>query len=347
LSTLHRTRTFALIAGVVLAACGGNAGAERALYVAPDGDDANDGLSLAAPLATLSRAHELVDLPAHGDHQIYVRGGRYHGQSVGWVKHSATSSITIEAYAEETPVFDGIRDGHMQPFFIYVSMGRGGCSNVTIRGLTIRHYLHWGVVLGDSSGEAASWSGCNLIENNVLEKIGDLYLPPPYICSSTQRGYAAIMLENSGNNVIRNNVFENIENCRGAEAFMHAVYLYHGSSNNRIYANYISMTSGDTMRVRDASNDNHFYGNHAERSGTHGFIAGWRNISIGERPSSGNIVENNIVILPYPAFESIELICRSKRGVCDESTFIDRGQAYFDAGRASRPWLRWLRSLFR
>jgi hypothetical protein len=336
----HWNRIVVLLLGLLLVAGSSDALAARVLYIAPNGSDSNDGLNPDSALATLQRAQQLVDLTAHGDHTIYVRGGTYRGQSVWWGKHSSDHSITLAAYEDEAPIFDGILHGQMQPYFIHLGAGRNQCTNFTIRGLTIRHYLHWAVLLGDASGGASTWSGCNLVEDNIFQRNGDLYLPPPYECSNSQRGYGAIILENSGDNVIRNNLIMNSENCAGAEAFMHAVYLQHGSSRNEVHGNYISMTSGDTLRVRNGSNDNHFRNNHAARSGAYGFVAGWRNTEIDERPSSGNLVEHNVVVLPYPAFRSIALICRNRKGVCDESTYIDRGQKYFRGGRGFGRWWR-------
>lgn len=72
-------------------------------YVAPDGDDANDG-SESAPFGTIQRAH---DAAGPGD-LIYLRGGTYHpSDTTVFTKEGTTSApIVLRAYPGESPVID-------------------------------------------------------------------------------------------------------------------------------------------------------------------------------------------------------------------------------------------------
>lgn len=304
--------------------------AARSLYVAPNGNDSNDGLSPGSALATLDRAHALVDFAAYGDHTIYIRGGTYRGVSVKWTKTSPDHKLIIRAYNNEQPVFDGINAGEMAPYFFGLLGGDNQCTNVTIRDLKIRHYLHYGILL---SARSSGWQGCNTIENNEFLENGDLYLPSPLTCSDELMGYGTIDLVNSRYNVIRNNVIVKSEDCATNAAHMHALYLAHGSSHNKIYNNYIAMTSGDPMRVRDASNNNHFYNNYVDTSGRYAFISGYSNTSKNEQTSRDNVIENNTITFPYPSFSSIALTCTSSP--CDNSHFVDRGQRFFYGVKAA------------
>lgn len=311
--------TTLLIALLLIGVGTGDAMAARVLYVATNGSDSNDGSSTSTPLATLQKANDKVDF-AQGHHTIYVRGGTYYGQRVRWSKHSDQNNVTIAAYKNENPKFDGIKNGVIQQHFLALVGGTNKRSNVTIRGLTIRNYRQWGIIIGLSG----DWLGGNVIEDNVFQNIGDRFLPPPLQCSSTTRGFAVIAIEQSGDNIVRNNIMVNAENCPANARFMHAVYLQHGGSNNQVYGNYVSITSGDPFKVRNGSSYNHFYDNYVTRSGDRAFLLSCS--EAGESSSWENVIENNVITFPYPAVSSIVLTwnCNSI-----PTTFIDRSQKFF------------------
>jgi hypothetical protein len=312
-----------LVVGVLLAGLyvAPEAHAARTLYVATNGSDNNSGLSTSAPLATLTKAHEKVNLPAYGDHTIYIRGGTYIGESVNWSKHSDVHSVTISAYQNERPVFDGIKNGTMASYFLAIVSGANKASNVTVRGLTVRHYLNWAIMIG----LWGDWLGANVIEDNIFEEIGDKFLPAPMQCSSTLRGYAVVAIEESGSNIIRNNVMVNSENCPNAEKYMHAVYLQHGASNNQVYDNFVSITSGDPFKVRNGSSYNEFFDNYVTRSGDRGFLLSCS--EPGESSSWGNVVDNNVITFPHPGATSYLSLTWNCNSI--PSTFIDNGQRFF------------------
>lgn len=305
-----------------------NAIAARVLYVATNGSDSNNGLSVSTPLATLEGAEANVNF-ANGDHTIYLRGGTYYGQEVRWTKHSDQHNVTIASYQNETPKFDGIQNGVMRPFFFALVGGKNKPSNVTIRGLTIQNYLHWAIIIGLSG----DWLGGNVIEDNVFENIGDRFLPPSLQCSGSLRGYAVVAIEESGDNVVRNNVMANAENCPANAQYVHAVYLQHGSSNNQVYDNFVSITSGDPFKVRNGSNNNQFYGNYVTRSGDRSFLLSCS--ESGESSSWGNIVEDNVITFPYPGIHPFGSIVLTRNCNSIPTSFVDRGQKFFYAYKSS------------
>ena len=308
---------------VALLAAANDAKAARVLYVATNGNDSNNGLSTSAPLATMQKAHSKIDLDTYGDHVVKIRGGTYYGQSAYWTKHSNAHQVTIEAYKNELPTFDGIKNGAMQTYFLALDGGQNSPSNVTIRGLRIRNYRRFGIAIGFGG----QWLGSNTIENNVFEKIGDRFLPSSQPCTpgdSGTRGYAAILIDNSGSNIVRDNVMVNIENCSINAKYIHGLYIQDSSSNNQIYDNYISLSSGDPFKVRDGSNNNVFHDNYVTRAGDTGFLLLCG--EPGEAPSTGNAIDQNVVTFPYPPRSSIALIYKCNN-VNDQA--IDLGQRFF------------------
>ena len=302
-------------------------GAARDLYVAVEGSDLNVG-SEALPLASLQAALDQVDIAAHGDHTIFVRGGTYYGQTVNWKKHSPDHRITISAYPNETVIFDGIRNGEIQTLFFALSRGTGVDSNVTIRGLTVRNYLSWAVFIG----YGGDWLGGNVIEDNIFYNIGDRFLPPGKSCNLEQAGFAVVALEETGGNLIQNNVFAHAENCPMNARLMHAVYLQHGASGNEISANRVYWSSGDPFKVRNGSSDNVIVDNYALYSGDHAFLLSCSEAN--EAPSWRNAVADNRIAYPYAPGGRLDVTTN-----CNSSptTFIDRGQALFLAAEGASP----------
>ena len=77
-------------------------------YVSPSGDDANDGMSLATPFATISKG--ISNLQA-GD-TLHVRGGdHYVPQKIEMYTTKGTTEkpITIKSYSNETAIIKGCR----------------------------------------------------------------------------------------------------------------------------------------------------------------------------------------------------------------------------------------------
>ena len=73
-------------------------------YVATDGDDSRDGITLATPLATLQKA---IGMASAGD-TIHIRGGIYRQQVTATTGGgTADAYLTIQAYGDEKPVFKG------------------------------------------------------------------------------------------------------------------------------------------------------------------------------------------------------------------------------------------------
>lgn len=294
----------------------------RNIYIATTGDDGNDGLTINTPMKTLAEAHALVNFGGNLDNVIHIRGGTYEGESINWTNTHENFSVTIGSYEDEEPIFEGLG----KSVLIKTLKTDGKPTNLIIDGLTIRHYIQYAIRFGSANTPQGSNSK-NIVSNNTFEEIGNLY--DTGNCADC-KGFAAVDMFNSDENVIKGNIFSNIENTYTDRSAMHAVYFAHNSSNNKFYNNYINMTSGDPIRVRDDSNNNEIYDNYVTHSGFEAFISPYK--GEGEKSCSGNMIDNNTVTFSYPSSNSIELIHYSKD---PGSTYIDNGQTFFHGSRST------------
>ncbi len=300
------------------------------LYVAPDGTDGSEG-TCENPLASLNGAHKWIkqhDPNVTEDYLIYVREGRYLKHAVGWSVTSTDHTITIEAYPGETPVFDG--EGSRVWFSLKARPG--ACTNIHIRGLTIREYVSYAILLHGDRSKRSRWNGCNVVADNVFIKIGNRYNTAN--CRGCT-GYGAIDAVNSRYNTFEDNVFHRIENNKEDARLMHAVYLAHSSSNNVVQSNYVSFCSGDPIKTRDGSNYNEILENYLDRSGFRTFIVDWP--SNGEEPSTGNVVADNLLTFPHhwsPESKIPATMCRESCSKYD--SFHNLGQLLHDGRKVRR-----------
>ncbi|MBX2972198.1 MAG: right-handed parallel beta-helix repeat-containing protein [Flavobacteriales bacterium] len=77
-------------------------------YVAPTGNDSNNGTSQSTPWRTLARVQQYSSSAAAGDQVLFQRGGTYTGQLSWYGSGTAAANITIGAYGTgELPVISG------------------------------------------------------------------------------------------------------------------------------------------------------------------------------------------------------------------------------------------------
>lgn len=275
------------------------------LYLAPDGDDTNDGLSPDSAILTLERAQEvLVAARPDRDVEVRVASGTYYNQRVRWhfTMPENTIKFTREEGARERPVFDGCpgegalpQDCRGGTWFI-LEADRGERTNIHFNYLQVMRYGTAISFEGNRDAEHRS-NGGNRVNGSYFREIGNVFntdLPP-----ST----AAIRLVNSDNNEFFNNHFVNIENVDRGARLIHALYVAHGSSNNTIARNRFLNVSGDAIRLRDASNDNTITRNRIVRAGRVGFSDWYCDHEARsdctkrepECPSWGNVFRDNVL----------------------------------------------------
>jgi hypothetical protein len=226
------------------------------LYLAVDGNDANDGLSSSKPLATLQRAHDLLAKRLSAEPAravVHVAPGRYRGQTVRWSFSMRDYPIVIQGDRRNRPIFDGKASGKeqgRQDEFLNIVRDRrpdDGPSNIQVRGLQIENYLEAIWIRGSRSQEPAytASDGRNVIEDNRIVDIGGAFVERGK-GRERRDAHGAILVRGSRGNIIRNNEFVNITNDSAFPADystyggLHAIYVMRFSSGTIIEGNSFS-----------------------------------------------------------------------------------------------------------
>lgn len=294
------------------------------LFVAHAGDDAADGRTIDAPLATLEGAQNRLRsyLPAI-DRDVEIRlsyddGAPYEGHEVVWTHTSPDHTVSFMPTDYQVgmglddiqgrPLFDGksicdskapATDSSGGEFckFLVVETETSAASRVRFYYLSIRNYTTTGIGL-HQSGE-----GQNVIEGCRFERIGNLYFP------DQRAGYTAIGIGDSDHNQIRNNRFVDIRDKPGDEKYMHAVYMNVTSSYNTISDNSALRVSGDPIKVRHYSNHNLIEHNTLEYAGVAGFLD-WPEGGRHECFSWENVIKHNTLRCGYDGSQSATIKLR-------------------------------------
>jgi hypothetical protein len=241
------------------------------LYVAPGGDDAKTGLSLADAVLTLKRVHAIVAQSKPGrDVEVRIAPGRYHGQKVTWTYTMPDHRITFMPLNNDKnrPVYDGcLVENVTEPstqcpggtWFILDHAG-GTETNLHFEYIRVERYGTAISLNGNRNAEATS-NGSNRLFGCYFWNIGNGFNPA--LAAST----AAVRLVNSDDNEIINNHFVDIINASSG-GLLHAIYAAHMSDRNLIQANRFERGTGDPVRIRDYSNDNRILANRFIKIGT-------------------------------------------------------------------------------
>lgn len=294
------------------------------VHLAPDGNDSNDGASLAHAVATLKRAVELAagQLKLSKASSILVHPGTYRGQSVvinGNILQGSLEIIGQAKKAVDFPVF--VDDGRGQTWLtLKSSIGRS--TGLTIQGLEIRDYST-AISLEGNREESSAYNSGTTIRRNIFRNIGSISTTNDVLST------AAVRFINSKNNLVEFNYFRTIRNKTSCGA-LHALYLAHFSSGNKIASNTFDDLCGSVIKLRDRSNDNVIEDNkiaHVEKAPV---IEEWFcdmgarkdcTKKIGECPSTGNVQGGN-VLKDSDQSEMVSVIGgRSQRAWCSSDDF--------------------------
>lgn len=269
------------------------------IHLAPNGNDTRSGSSRELAVATLGRAFDLaLSDPRRRTEpmRILVGPGVYLGQSVvldgGRLGYDVTV-LGMAADPKDFPVFRG--DGELVTW-LTVQSDRGHRTGLTIQALVVEEYATAISLEGHRDGKERFNAGTT-IRRNVFRNIGSIAL------KRDQLSTAAIRFVNSRDNVVENNYFRTIRNRKEKECgALHALYLAHFSSGNKIHDNTFDNTCGSVVKFRDRSNDNRVEDNRFIRIDHVPAVEEWFcdkdarkdcTKRLGECPSTGNVQRRN------------------------------------------------------
>ena len=113
-------------------------------YVAPYGDDANDGAGVDSPWRTIGKAAQSL---VAGD-TVFIRAGTYHERVAPLASGAAGSHITYAAYPGEAVTIDGAGVDVPDYCGLFDLAGR---DYVRVTGLRVINSMYYGIVADDSS----------------------------------------------------------------------------------------------------------------------------------------------------------------------------------------------------
>ncbi len=265
------------------------------IYVSPTGNDSNDGAA-ETPLRSLQKALDIAYAQS-ADSNIDVRigNGIYMGQSaiVNLKEDIPRVTIVGELKDGKRPIF---AKGKKNRYWLRINANRGQETKLSIKNLEIRDYFAALLLFGNRDNIKMGNYGSH-IENNIFRRIGST---PQTSTGALSTG--VLILANSSKNIVINNQFLDIENATGCGA-LHALYIAHFSSKNKISNNLFKNTCGSPVKLRDRSNENLVSDNRFEEIIGVPSIQEWfcdkdfkKNYctkKLGECPSTGNIIRNN------------------------------------------------------
>ena len=296
---LTRYRRLLLIGMLAASACGAvavhAAGEPLALYVSPKGDDGADGKSEAKPLGTLGKALRAYESSCSSrSTRITLAAGSYGKERLRL--RSVPCALEIGSsggYAQ----FDGGGDG------TWFTLATPGAKQIelTIRGIEVVNY-QTAISINGNRNDPDGWIGGVRILQNRFRRIGSFR-------DGQQPSTAAVRLVNARGVLIEGNLFETIRNVKQCGG-LHSVYIAHYSSDNKIVGNTFVDGCGETVKVRDSSNNNLVEGNRFSRQeGSALLLDSYCDASAGadctkaesECPSWNNVFRENTIEGPRPA----------------------------------------------
>jgi hypothetical protein len=284
-----------LMIAALLGPTGAVMAAEAVVYVSPTGNDAGKGGTEADAVATIQRAVKLAEAMPAGTTlaKIVLKPGTYKAQSFETRGHRENVPILITSGNGGSAVFDG--DGQGGTWMTLKPRG-GNPSNIRIERIGVTNY-ETVIDVDGNRNKPELWAGGLEIRDNHFSRVGDISRV------GAKPSTAAIRLVNSDRNVIVKNTFTEIRN-NDRCPLLHALYVAHGSTDNRIEENLFENSCGDAVRFRDRSDNNVVRKNRFVDAWSRSPVSDWfcnpaqrSNCTKeeGECPSFNNVVENNEV----------------------------------------------------
>lgn len=288
------------------------------IYLSPTGVDSADGLTPNTPIKTLAEAQQVIlVLNPDTDVEIRIKQGVYLAPQTDWSTYIPGHTISFMPVDYQygmngtqlagRPIF---RSPGGADWWMYVSPSpppADGTLGLRFYYLQVELYNNGLMLRGryatDVNGirQPTTGAGGNTVYGMSFLKLGTKW------SGMSSYGVAAVDLINSSDNLVRVNHFRQLENLGpGDWSHIHAVYLAHGSSNNRIINNELRTISGAGVNIRNQSYGNEVTGNTFDHTGVHGHLSDWfcdgtcvTGASVQECTSWGTWFHDNTIGLGY------------------------------------------------
>lgn len=255
------------------------------LYLSPNGNDGNDGLSEATALLTLDGASKLlVASPFEGNVTVHIAEGEYQvKESAYWHYSNPGYTTYIEGAGQDKTVFIGPMGQDIT--FLQVS----SCNNTSIsfKNFTVRLFRNGIIMRCSSDGSVLTDEGVTgWFENLTLTQLGGYYTR----CDSS--AVAGIQFLGSSNNTVKNCTFSGMRDYSTGNN-IHALYISTFSSNNLIQNCLFEDVRPDPVRLRRGSSNNIIEHCTFTNSGIVAYVSDWNAGEAEPEPCLGNQVRYN------------------------------------------------------
>lgn len=255
------------------------------LYLSPNGNDGNDGLTEATALLTLDGASKhLVASPFEGNVTVHIAEGEYPvNESAYWHYSNPGYTTYIQGAGQDKTVFVGPMGEDIT--FLQVS----SCNNTSIsfKDFTVRLFRNGIIMRCSADGSVLTDEGVTgWFENLTLTQLGGYYTR----CDSS--AVAGIQLLGSSNNTIKNCTFSGMRDYSTGNN-IHALYISTFSSNNLVQNCLFEDIRPDPVRLRRGSSYNIIEHCTFTNTGIVAYVSDWHAGEAEPEPSIGNQVRYN------------------------------------------------------
>ncbi|WP_149194524.1 right-handed parallel beta-helix repeat-containing protein [Luteimonas suaedae] len=238
--------------------------------------------------STITENHRILVLPGLHTRTRYCYNDRYTSLCIeapsetsgaNWDKTAPNYSLSIEAFdPDNPPVFDGggARD------FVWLRSGPGRATNLVLSNLHITNYQNGALNLSPLG--TGGYNAGNEVKNCTISKMG-----------GANYGYGAILIGNSRDNHIHDNVFMDISNAVPDNQY-HAIYDT-GGTRNIIENNTIINSIGDPVKFAGGANNSVVRNNYIVSSAMQCYVQSYK--YDGNQHASNIRVHGNTFVYPH------------------------------------------------
>jgi hypothetical protein len=246
------------------------------IFMAPNGNNENSGLSVDQPVQSLPQAKEIIrERKPQVDVEVRIAPGTYSGQHVRLNDEDVIPGHTLSFMPTNYKEGDDFSAIESRPKFVgnantkqLFRVATKGTSGVRIIGIEIAEYPRSAISVTGGTTDVKTETGTLRrgaspgANGNTFAglSIHDIGTAPTHAKNPEPFGFGGVVLENSSGNTFINDIFKNIRNSGGYGNKIHDIY---GSlsRDNTITKSIFEYTNGSPIKWRNSSNGNRVWDN--------------------------------------------------------------------------------------